>query len=258
MEYKTIIMEKKNSVCLLTINNPKTLNAVTDEMIDELLNALDVIEHDTDIRIVILTGSGKSFVAGADISYMANMTAEQSREFAKHSNMVNNTIAASEKVYIAAVNGYALGGGTELAIACDLLIASEYARFGLPEVGLGIIPGAGGTQRLPRLIGIQKATEMVLTGEHVKAKEALEIGLVCRVVPADELLPCAFDLAERILKRSPTAIKYAKKSLQQSRELTLSAGLEYEKILFSLCFSTEDQKEGMSAFLEARDPVFKK
>lgn len=256
MEYKTILLDVKDNICVLTMNNPDTLNALTDLTFDELLDAMEIIERDSRIRVVILTGAGKSFVAGADIAYMLDFTAEQGREFSRHSNTFNSKIAASDKVFIAAVNGYALGGGTEIAISCDLVIASENARFGLPEVKLGVVPGAGGTQRLPRLIGIQKATEMVLTGEQIKAQEALEIGLVCRVVPSDNLMEYALNLAGKILKNAPLSIKYAKKCLQQSREQTLSAGLEYENTMFGLSFATRDQKEGMAAFLEKREARF--
>jgi enoyl-CoA hydratase len=256
MENDIVLLDVKGGVCLLTMNHPKTLNALSDVTIGALLAALDKIEGDDSIRVVIFTGSGKSFVAGADIAYMANMTAEEGREFSRYSNRVNTRIAASDKIFIAAVNGYALGGGCEIALSCDLIIASEYARFGLPEVSLGIVPGAGGTQRLPRLVGIQKAAEMVLTGLPVKAQEALEIGLVCRVVPADQLLDCAREIAAKILKNAPLAVKYAKKCLRQSRELTLAAGLEYENTMFGLCFATPGQKEGMAAFLEKREARF--
>lgn len=256
MEYQTILLDVKEGVCLLTMNHPETLNALSDVTIRELLDALDKIERDTAIRAVILTGAGKAFIAGADIAYMENLTAEQASKFSRATNAVYEKITSSPKVFIAAVNGFALGGGCELALACDLRIASEHAKFGLPEVGLGILPGGGGTQRLPRLIGTQRAAELILTGRTVKAPEALEIGLVLRVVPADNLMDSAFALAGHILKNAPLAIKYAKECIRQSEELTLSAGIEYENAMFGLCFAAPDQKEGMAAFLNKRNAKF--
>ena len=256
MEYKTIPLELKDKICQLTMNNPETLNALSDLTLKELSDALDRIEEDNSVRVVIVTGAGKAFVAGADIAYMAKLTPEQACKFSRDTGAVYEKIAASQKVFIAAVNGFALGGGCEFALACDLLIASEKARFGLPEVSLGILPGGGGTQRLPRLIGGQRAKEMILTGRTVKAQEALEIGLVCKVVAPEELMPCAYETAQAILKNAPLAVKYARECVQQSEELTLDAGIEYENTMFGLCFATEDQREGMAAFLEKRAPEF--
>lgn len=256
MEYKTILLDAKDGICLITMNNPKTMNALSDVTVGELSEALDRIEDDSSIRVVIITGSGKAFVAGADISYMASITAEQARRFSRDTGTVYAKIAASQKVFIAAVNGFALGGGCEFALACDLRIASEYARFGLPEVGLGILPGGGGTQRLPRLVGTQKAKEMILTGIPIKAQESLEIGLVCRVVQAGDLMERAYEIARQIMKNAPLAVKYARECIKQSEELTLNAGIEYENAMFGLCFAAPDQKEGMAAFLEKRAAKF--
>lgn len=256
MEYKTILLEIKDDIALITMNDPDTLNALSDVTLRELAGAMDRVEEEDRIRVVIVTGAGKAFVAGADIAYMSRLTPEQARVFSRDTSAVYEKIAASKKVFIAAVNGYALGGGCEFALACDLLIASEYARFGLPEVSLGILPGGGGTQRLSRLVGAQRAMEMILTGRTVKAPEALEIGLVCRVVKAEELLDSAYDMAKRILKNAPLAVKYARECIRQSQELTLGVGIEYENALFGLCFAAPDRKEGMRAFLEKRKPDF--
>ena len=257
MEYNTLLLDVKGGICQITLNRPGSLNAMSDEMHGELSHVLDRIEADNHIRVVILTGAGKAFVAGADISCMAQFCAEEARSFSKTAELdLNAKMTASKKIFIAAVNGYALGGGLELAMACDLILASEHARFGLPEVGLGILPGAGGTQRLPRLIGFQKAMEMVLTGSVIKAAEALEIGLVCRVTPAVELLETAYAMAEKIMKNAPLSVAYAKACVQQSRELPLSQGLQYENAMFAMCFAAPDQKEGMSAFLEKREAAF--
>lgn len=257
MEYRTILTDVKEGICLLTMNNPQTLNALSDVTIGELQDFLAHIEEDNSVRVVIITGTGKAFVAGADISYMKDLAAEEACRFARDTGEVYARIAASRKVFIAAVNGFALGGGCEFALACDLRIASEFARFGLPEVGLGILPGGGGTQRLPRLVGTQKAMEMILTGKTIKAQEALEIGLVCRVVPAEDLLASAYETAKQILKNAPLAVKYARDCIRQSEELTLGAGIEYENAKFGLCFAAPDQREGMFAFLEKREARFR-
>ncbi len=238
------------------MNAPKTLNALSDVTIRELSQALDRIDADDSVRAVVVTGSGKAFVAGADIAYMARLTPEEARAFARDTTDLYARIAASRNVYIAAVNGFALGGGCELALACDLRLASDLARFGLPEVGLGILPGGGGTQRLPRAVGAQKAMEMILTGEAIRAEEALAMGLVCRTVPPDDLLPRAHELARRILKNAPLAVKYARECIQRSEAMDLEAGIEYENAMFGLCFATPDQREGMSAFLEKREAQF--
>lgn len=256
MQYQTILAEAKDGISLIIMNNPNTLNSLSDVTLKELADAIDAIERDASIRAVIVTGAGRAFIAGADIAYMSTLTPEQARRFSRDTSALYNKIAASKKVYIAAVNGYALGGGCEFALACDLLIASENAKFGLPEVSLGILPGGGGTQKLSRLVGIQRAKEMILTGCPINAQEALQIGLICRMVKREELLTCAYDMAKKILKNAPLAVKYARECIQQSEELTLSAGIEYENAMFGLCFAAPDQKEGMAAFLEKREPEF--
>ncbi len=258
MNYETILLNMGNGVATITMNNPKTLNALSGLTIRELSDALTVLEADDTIRVVVVTGSGKAFVAGADIPYMAEMTPEQARGFARDTTEIYQRMSDSNKVFIAAVNGFALGGGCEFALACDLRIASEFAKFGLPEVGLGILPGGGGTQRLTKLVGTQKAKEMILTGNPIRAEEALRIGLVCKVVNADDLLPTAYDLAKDIIKNAPLAVKYARECIQRSEGLDVLTGIEYENAIFGLCFATSDQREGMKAFLEKRKPDFQK
>lgn len=252
MDYKFILKNVEDGICLLTLNDPGTLNSLSNTMITELQNIVDEVEEDDSIRVVIFTGEGKAFIAGGDISYMAHLTPQQARKYAADTAIIYQKMLASSKVFIAAVNGFALGGGCEFALACDIRIASDNAKLGLPEVSLGVLPGGGGTQRLPRLVGTQKAMELILTGDIIKAEEAQRIGLVSQVVPREELINYTMDLAKRIKKNAPLAVKYARECVKRSEELTLNAGLEYENTMFGLCFATEDQKEGMSAFLEKR------
>ena len=256
MEYRNITLAAENGICLLTMDNQENLNALSDVTLRELEHAVDEIEADDSIRVVIVTGRGKAFIAGADIAYMAPLTPEQARVYARDTTRIYDKMAASKKVFIAAVNGFALGGGCEFAMACDLLIASERARFGSPEVSLGILPGGGGTQRLARLVGVQRAKELILTGRNIRAQEALDIGLVCKVVPPEELMSCAYEMAGQIMRNAPLAVKYARECIQRSQELPLGKGIEYENTMFGLCFATGDQKEGMEAFLGKREPRF--
>lgn len=257
MNYQTIQLSTPQAgIAQITMNRPEALNALSGTVIRELSQAIESLEADRRIRAVVLTGAGKAFVAGADIAYMAGLSAEEACLFSRDTDGVYEQIRTSPKIYIAAVNGFALGGGCELALACDLCVASEHAKFGLPEVGLGILPGGGGTQRLSLRVGAAKAKELILTGEHIRSGEALEIGLVNRVVPAGELLSYAYDLAARILKNAPLAVKYAKQCIQQSEAAALQSGITYENALFGLCFAARDQKEGMTAFLEKRRPDF--
>ncbi len=255
MEFQTIRCTQKANIGLIVLDHPQTLNALSDLTVMELHHALDILEADPSIRAVILTGEGRSFVSGADISYMQSMTPVQACAFSSRTNLLYERISASNHVYIAAINGLALGGGCELALACDLRLAAEEAKIGLPEVRLGIIPGGGGTQRLPLAVGYQYASEMILTGRPVSAQRALEIGLVCQVVPQGELLPAAQKLAADICKNSPAAVRYAKMSLRSAMSAS-AQGIAYENTLFGLCFSNTDQQEGMRAFLEKRPPVF--
>ncbi len=259
MEYKNILLSSpEEGVMQITMNRPKALNAFSGQTVEELMHAVNTIEEDDTIRVVVVTGAGKAFVAGADMGYMAKLSAEEARVFAADTTDIYEKIGYSKKVYIAAVNGFALGAGCEFSLACDLCLASEHARFGLPEVGLGILPGGGGTQRLTLRVGSQRAKEMILTGDHIRAAEALEIGLVLRVVPADDLLTEAFALAKRIVKNPPLAVKYAKECVQFIENGSLLPGISHENTLFGLCFATPDQREGMAAFLEKRKAVFQK
>lgn len=258
MQYEKLqVTIPEKGIAQITMNHPTTLNALSVATVKELTGVIGDLEEDNGIRVVVITGSGKAFVAGADITYMSKISAEEARVFSQDTNAMYEKIRCSKKVYVAAVNGFALGGGCELALVCDLCLASEYAKFGLPEVGLGILPGGGGTQRLSLRVGGQRAKEMIFTGDHITATEALEIGLVIRVVPAGELLSAVYALARRILKNAPLAVKYAKECIAHSEETVLLPGIAYENTLFGLCFATADQQEGMAAFLEKRKPTFR-
>lgn len=256
-EYNTILLEKEDDVSVLTINRPKALNALNSEVLQELEDALDHLSKDKSIRVLIVTGSGeKSFVAGADISEMANKNAVEGREFSELGNRVFSKLANLPYPTIAAVNGFALGGGCELALSTDIRIASKNAVFGQPEVGLGIIPGFGGTQRLTRLISTSLAKELIFTGSNIKADRALEIGLISHLVEED-LLEEAKTIASKIIKSAPIAVSAAKRAIDDGIELDLERGLALEAEVFGNLFSTEDQKEGMKAFLDKRKASFK-
>jgi len=255
MTAKTVIMEKHENIAVLTMNNPDTLNALSGETVSELNNFLDEIETDENIRVVIMTGTGKAFVAGADISFMQDMNPQEAEKFSANMHVMLNKIAYSKKVFIAALNGFTLGGGCELALACDIRVASEYAKLGLPEVSLGILPGGGGTQRITRLVGVAKAKELIFTGDIIKADEALKIGLVNKVVPKDDLISAAFEMANKIVKNAPLAVSYAKECLNIDGES--ATGFEFEKKVFGLCFATDDQKHGMKSFLNKETATFK-
>ena len=251
-----IKMTKHNNIILLELIAPENLNALTLEMIRELENAIKQIEQDTDISVVIITGSGKAFVSGADISHMKELKPLEAAEYSTITTNVFKSFEDSKKIFIAAVNGYALGGGCELILYCDFRIASRNAKIGLPETSLGIIPGAGGTQKLSRLIGLAKAKEMILLGEIIDADNAMNIGLVNYVVDGDRLIDKVYEFAYRIQKNSPVALGYAKEAIVRGIDLDTNSGLNLEKNLFSLCFSNHDQLEGMSAFIEKRKPKF--
>ena len=257
MEYENLLLKKAGNICILTINRPKALNALNSRVLEELSDAVDQIEKDKDIYVVIITGEGKAFVAGADILEMKDMTSEAARKFAKQGLEVFRKIELMEKVVIAAVNGFALGGGCELAMCCDIRIASEKAKFGQPEVGLGITPGFAGTQRLSRLVGIAKAKELIFTGDMIDANEAEKIGLVNKVTKHEELMNTAVELARKIASKGQIAVRYSKVAINRGVETDIETGMEIERNLFSLCFATDDQKEGMTAFIEKRKPEFK-
>lgn len=245
-----ILFEKKKSIGVLTINRPDALNALNTELFRELKTLLNSLSIDDDLRVIILTGAGdKAFVAGTDIFEMQKMSYMEARNFARLAGEAIDGFANLDHPTIAAVNGFALGGGCELAMACDLRVASDNARFGQPEINLGIIPGAGGTQRLGRLVGVAKAKEMLFTGKIIDAKEALHIGLVNQVVMHSELMEEATKLAEIISEKSGVILKRMKSVVNRGMNIDLPIALDYEKECFALCFSTEAMKEGMTAFV---------
>jgi enoyl-CoA hydratase/carnithine racemase len=258
MNFENILLDKKNSIAYVTINRPKVLNALNMATIEELRAAFHEIENDSAIRVVIMTGSGeKAFIAGADISELAQQDAVSAKQYAHRGQSVLNLIENLGKPVIACINGFALGGGCELAMACTMRLASENAKLGQPEVKLGILPGYGGTQRLPRLVGKGIAMQHVLTGEMITAQEALRVGLVNEVVAAAELIPRAEAIAAKIIANAPLAVQYAMEAVNKGMEMTLAEGLYLEATLFGVCCATEDKKEGTSAFLEKRAAQFK-
>lgn len=250
MDY--VIYEEKKNIAIITIFRPKALNALNTRVLEELDQVVDSIDKDK-IRCVILTGAGeRAFVAGADIEEMSNLSIEEAEVFAKKGNRVFQKIETTPIPFIAAVNGFALGGGCELAMSCDIRICSETAVFGQPEVGLGITPGFGGTQRLARLVGISKAKEILYTARDVRAEEAHRIGLVNGVCSSEELMTIAWNMANTIAKNAPRAVQNCKIAVNLGVEKSMEKALELENQLFGNCFSTHDQKEGMRAFLEKR------
>jgi enoyl-CoA hydratase len=253
----TILLDRDGRVAILTINRPDKLNALSQRVRDEVLAALGKLEGDDAVGAVVVTGAGdKSFIAGADIAEFAGRGPMDQREAMRFPRLYD-VMSGFPKPVIASINGFCLGGGCELAMSCDIRIASEKARFGQPEIKLGLIPGGGGTQRLPRLVGLGHAMRLTLTGDMIGAAEAKEIGLVDLVVPHEELRTRTVELAGRIAAMSPLAVKVAKEALRASERLPLDEGIVYERDLFCLCFSTADMKEGVSAFLEKRSPVWR-
>lgn len=257
MDYKNIVIEKKGNIGILKLDNPKALNALNIETLNDLDQGIEALGKDPEIYVIIITGNGKAFVAGADISEMVKMNAEEGRKFGDFGSKVFRKIELLEKPVIAAVNGYALGGGCELAMACDLRIASNKAKFGQPEVSLGITPGFAGSQRLPRLVGLGKAKELIFTGDIIGAEDAEKIGLVNKVVDLENLMNESLEMAKKIVKNAQMAVGYSKTAINRGYDLDFESANEIEKMLFGLCFATEDQKEGMKAFLEKRKPLFK-
>ncbi len=252
-----VLSERDGAVLTLTINRPKALNALDAATMRALLDAMQTVAATPEIHCVILTGAGeKAFVAGADIAAMVDLGSWEARSFTELGHALGDAMEALAVPIIAAVNGFALGGGCELAVACDFIYAARTAKFGQPEVNLGLIPGFGGTQRLPRRIGVARARELVYTGELINADEALRIGLVNRVLEPAELLPRAQAAAALIASKPPLAIADAKRALRRSEELSLRAGNELESQLFAGLFATADRKEGMQAFLQKRPPKF--
>jgi len=253
--YQTVSVLVEGPIATVKLNRPDALNALNSLLVRELVSALDALEADDSVRCVVLTGSDKAFCAGADVKEMAKLSAADIGR-ADHLKPVWERAAGFQKPLIAALSGYALGGGLELAMCCDIIIASEGTKLGQPEINIGIIPGGGGTQRLPRAVGKYKAMEMILTGGTISAEEAKALGLVNRVVPAGKYLEEATKLASEIASKAPIAVRSAKKAIAASQEMGLSSGLELERAHFYDLFGTEDKKEGMSAFLEKRKPNF--
>jgi enoyl-CoA hydratase len=258
MSYKNLLLNINEHIALLTLNRPDKLNALNHETLTELQQAFEKIKADENIYVVIITGSGeKAFVAGADISEINKLNILDGKKFAEFGQSVFSMIEKFDKPVIAAVNGFALGGGCELALSCHIRLASENAKFGQPEVNLGIIPGYGGTQRLTRLINSGRATELILTADMIDATEALRIGLVNKVYPQSELQSKAFEMALKIASKGQQAIRLALKAVKVVDEVSSREGQNIEATLFALCCGTEDFKEGTQAFLEKRKPSFK-
>jgi enoyl-CoA hydratase len=257
MPYENLLYEKREAVALITVNRPKVLNALNRRTLEELDACVREVIADESVRVAILTGAGeKAFVAGADINELAQLAPVAGRDYGLFGQSVLDRIEHSPKPFLAAVNGFALGGGCELAMACHLRIASENAKLGQPEVKLGIIPGYGGTQRLARLVGKGRALQLVMTGEQITAQQALAMGLVNEVVPLADLIPEAEAMAKKIAANAPLAIRFAIEAVNRGLEMPLAEGLFLEATLFSLCCTTEDMKEGTRAFLEKRPAKF--
>ena len=250
MDYVEIT--KKSHVGILALNRPQALNALSHQVLLDLRAGLIQLRDDDDIYVIIITGKGRAFAAGADISKMTTMNVYDGKKFSEMGSRICLKIENLEKPVIAAVNGYALGGGCEIALSCDIRIAAANAMFGLPEVGLGIIPGFGGTQRTPRTVGVSQAMEMILTAEPINAEKAKEFGLISRVVPTDRLMEEALQLAQKIAKQPQIAVRAAKQSVRRGMQADIATAITYESLAFSTCFDTEDQKDAMSAFLEKR------
>ena len=253
---QTVRFEKKDNIALVTIDRPEALNALNSTVIAELEQVVTELENDGTIRAMILTGEGRSFVAGADIGEQYPLDLDGGRRWGQRGSALFRRMERLEFPTIAAVNGFALGGGCELAMSCDVILASEKAKFGQPEVGLGITPGFSGTQRLPRRVGIAKAKELIFSGRMVKADEAERIGLVNAVYAPEALLDGAMEMARSFAKNAPIAVKYAKACIDRGMQTDIDSGIACENELFAMCFATADQKEGMGAFLEKRTAEF--
>lgn len=257
MEWNNILLEKEGNIGILTIQREEALNALNRQLLSELNEAIDHVNEDESIYVLVITGKGKAFVAGADIAEMKDLNHVEGREFAALGINCFRKIELMEKPVIAMVNGYALGGGCELAMSCDIRIASEKALFGQPEVGLGITPGFSGSQRLPRLVGLAKAKELIFTANNIGADQALEIGLVNKVVNKDELLEKTMEMANKIASNGQLAVRYSKNAINRGIETDIETGIALEREYFGLCFASLDQKEGMTAFMEKRKADFK-
>jgi len=256
MSHSNIILEIKEGIAFITINRPGALNALNEALLDELIEVFIKVKKDPEVKAIILSGKGKAFVSGADIAEMSELNPVEGRALMIKGHSLMNLIESMEKPVIAAINGFALGGGCELAMACDIRISSEKAKFGQPEVNLGIIPGFGGTQRLSRLVGKGMAKYLIMTAEIISADEALRIGLVERVVPAEELMGNAIKVAKTIMANAPYAVSVAKSVINNGISLDMKSACTLEVESFTAPFSSDDKKEGMSAFLEKRKPHF--
>ncbi|MGE5380070.1 MAG: enoyl-CoA hydratase-related protein [Methylocystaceae bacterium] len=255
--FKNLQINWDKGIVTMMVNRPQAMNALNEETLLEIEAAAREIKADDTVKVVVITGAGqKAFVAGADIAYMQELSAVQGREFAKLGHRVLREVETIQVPVIAAINGFALGGGLELSLACDFRIAAENAKFGQPEVGLGITPGFGGTQRLPRTVGAAWAKQLIYSGDLIDAATALRIGLVNQVVAVDELASVAEKLAKRISERAPQAVQYSKAAINDGMQCDIDRGCAIEADLFGLCFSTQDQKEGMTAFLQKRTADF--
>ncbi|ABK62010.1 MULTISPECIES: short-chain-enoyl-CoA hydratase [Clostridium] len=253
MEFKNVLLQKEGSLAIVTINRPKALNALNTETLNELDLVLDEIENDDNVYAVIVTGAGeKAFVAGADISEMKDKSVLEARKFGLLGNRIFRKVETLGKPVIAAVNGFALGGGCELSMSCDIRIASEKAKFGQPEVSLGITPGFGGTQRLARLVGMGMAKELIYSAKNINAEEALRIGLVNKVVAPENLMEEAKKLANQIAGRAPIAVRLCKQAINRGIQVDIDTAINIEAEIFGECFSTEDQKDAMTAFVEKK------
>ena len=254
--YQTIRYEKQDQIAIVNIDRPEALNALNGTVITELELVVAALENDRDVRCMILTGEGRSFVAGADIGEQYPLNLDGGRRWGQRGSALLRRIEKLEFPTIAAVNGFALGGGCELALSCDIILASEKAKFGQPEVGLGITPGFSGTQRLPRRVGVAKAKELIFSGKMIKADEAEKTGLVNAVYAPEALLGGAMEMARSFVKNAPIAVKYAKACIDRGIQTDIDSGIVCENELFAMCFATADQKEGMGAFLEKRSAQF--
>lgn len=255
MEFLIVEKAFKSHIALIQLNRPKELNALNLELMQELKQALIELDNNPEVRVIIITGNERAFAAGADIKQMANKNAIDMLYIDQFSTW--DQIRKTSKPIIAAVSGFALGGGCELAMLCDMIVASETAKFGQPEIKIGVMPGAGGTQRLTRAVGKAKAMEMVLTGDMIDAEEAYRLGLVNKVVPVEIYLSEAVKLAQRVADKSPVSVRLAKESVNKAHDMHLQEALYFERKNFYMCFASDDQKEGMAAFVEKRAPEFK-
>lgn len=258
MAYQNLLLDIADGIGTVSINRPKALNALNIETLLELQKAFQEFEDNPEVQVVILTGTGdRAFVAGADISEMKDMQPLQAIRFSKLGHATLDQIEGLNKVVIAAVNGFALGGGTEIALACDFIYAADQAKFGLPEVTLGVFPGFGGTQRLPRLVGKGRAKELIFTGAMISAEEAKEIGIVNRIFPTDSLMEETTNVAKKVASNGPIAVHLAKASVDKGYDVGLKEGCHMETVAFGACFTTMDQKEGMTSFMEKRKAQFR-